>query len=163
MHLVRLVVLGSPGVGKTTLIENFLSNCVLPLQPSMQSPETGEGCRSYDCSVLLNDLIVQVKIIDVPPVSFFPPLASSSLDWTDREGIALKSADGFILVFDLTSPGSYSFQRFVQGFVQCFIQAEITVFVFLYSFLSIPEDDAGSVDRRKRQRYAKDSSLCHRK
>ena len=109
MHLVRLVVLGSPGVGKTTLIENFLSNCVLPLQPSMQSQETREGCRSYDCSVLLNDLIVQVKIIDVPPVSFFPSLASSSLlDWTDREGTALKSADGFILVFDLTSPGLYS-------------------------------------------------------
>lgn len=45
---------------------------------------------------------------------------------------------------------------------QCLSWLRITMLVF-YSFLSILEDDAGSIDRRKRQRYAKDSSLCHRK
>lgn len=117
MHLVRLVVLGAPGVGKTTLIENFLSNCVLSLKPPLPAPsllsstieeskqqqDSTHSSHSYFFSILLNEHVLQVRVIDVPAISFFP--SSSLLEWTDFEGTSLRSADGYLLVFDLTSPG----------------------------------------------------------
>jgi len=125
MHLARLVVLGAPGVGKTTLIENFLSNCVLPLKPCparkvgeetlLPSCSHGVGSDSYSCAVILEDELVHVKIMDVPPIALLPNPASS--DWTDVEGTALRSADAFILMFDLTSPGMFDSCARVLAFI----------------------------------------------
>lgn len=95
MHLVKLVVLGAPGVGKTALLEHFLQDSQPIVDPAHEN--------AYFVTVIANDTIFQVKIMDMPAIAYFPGNAYS--EWQDYKGKALRNAHGYLLVFDLTSPG----------------------------------------------------------
>lgn len=86
MHTVRLIVLGAPAVGKTSLIEVLVSHSVLPLRPLAES-------AAYNVTALSDGLILCVTLVEVEPGS-------------DLTSTRLMTADAYILLFDLTSPGT---------------------------------------------------------
>lgn len=88
MHTVRLIVLGAPAVGKTSLIEVLVSHSVQPLRPLAES-------AAYNVTALSDGLILCVTLVEVEP--------GSDLTSTTR----LMTADAYVLLFDLTSPGTY--------------------------------------------------------
>lgn len=119
-HLVKLCVLGSTGVGKTSLVEQLLKNNFDSLyRPTNQSGETSIF------SVLMNSNLYQVKIIDMPMISYFP--ANSFYEWTDYRQCALRNANGYLLVFDLTSPGSFHYIKGICCELWCFANNTIAV------------------------------------
>lgn len=106
MHLVKLVVLGAPGVGKTSLIEQFIHSNFSGLHKS-SSMNLRENVYSF--SLVFNENLYHVKIVDMPMINYFP--GNSFYEWTDYRGCAIRSAHGYILVFDLTSPGKHYFHH----------------------------------------------------
>lgn len=106
MHLVKLVVLGGPGVGKTSLIEQFLRN------EFGEHGETSKSGDTYNFSIIMNSNLFHVKIIDMPMINYFP--ANAFYEWTDYRGCALRSADAYLLLFDLTSPGTFHYIKVIR-------------------------------------------------
>lgn len=84
MHSVRLAVFGAPAVGKTALIEVLVSHCVQPLRPRT-APD-----RVYSLTALFDGIIYYVTLLDVHS------------DLTCARPV---TADAYLLMFDLTSPG----------------------------------------------------------
>lgn len=102
--LVKLCVLGSCGVGKTSLIQQFIENHFdVSHRPTRHSGDT------YSFSVIMNSNLYQVKIIDMPMINYFP--TNTYLEWTDYRQCALRNAHGYLIVFDLTSPGSFHYVK----------------------------------------------------
>lgn len=102
-HLVKLCVLGSSGVGKTSLVEQFLENNF----QGDHRPTKMSADNTYNFSILINSNLYHVKIIDMPMISYFP--ANTFYEWTDFRQCALRNAHGYLLVFDLTSPGTFHY------------------------------------------------------
>jgi Ras-like protein family protein 10B len=106
-HLVKLCVLGSCGVGKTSLVEQFIyNNFDGNHRPTKLSGDT------YNFSIIsssINSNLCHIKIIDMPMISYFP--TNSFYEWTDYRRCALRTAHAYIIVFDLTSPGSFHYVK----------------------------------------------------
>lgn len=100
MHLIKLVVLGAPGVGKTSIIQQFVENY---FNDSYNSTTLNPFENSYNFAIIMNESVYQVKIVDMPVISYFP--SNAFYEWSDYRGCALRSAHGYLLIFDLTSPG----------------------------------------------------------
>ncbi|XP_054154299.1 ras-like protein family member 10B [Oppia nitens] len=106
-RLVKLCVLGSCGVGKTSLVQQFIeNNFSVSYQPTPQSGDT------YSFSVVMNSNLYQIKIIDMPAISYFPNNALQ--EWTDYRRSALRNAHGYLLVFDLTSPYTFQYVKVIR-------------------------------------------------
>jgi GTPase SAR1 family protein len=88
MHCVRLAVYGPPAVGKTALCELLVHHCVQPLRP-----RTGQD-RVYSLTALFDGTIYCVTLLDM----------HSDL----TEAVRPVTADAYILMFDLMSPGQYA-------------------------------------------------------
>ncbi|XP_071749004.1 ras-like protein family member 10B [Lepeophtheirus salmonis] len=65
-NLVKLVLLGAPGVGKTSIIQQFVWGTFEPAYLPTERKET------YYPSVILNDHNYELKIVDIPDLPFFP-------------------------------------------------------------------------------------------
>ncbi len=103
-HLVKLCVLGSCGVGKTSLVEQFIyNNFDGNHRPTKLSGDT------YNFSVIINSNLYHIKILDMPMISYFP--TNSFYEWTDYRLCALRTAHAYVIVFDLTSPGSFHYVK----------------------------------------------------
>lgn len=98
--LIKLVVLGATGTGKSSIVHQFLESTFFDkrIPTKLNSRE-----NSYSFTVVMNGNVYEVKIVDMPMISYFP--ANSYYEWSDFCGCALRSAHGYLLVFDLTSPG----------------------------------------------------------
>ena len=84
MHSVRLAVFGAPAVGKTALIEVLISHCVQPLRPHAATSQH----RVYTLTALFDGVIYYVTLLDMHSDLTCPV-----------------TADAYLLMFDLTSPG----------------------------------------------------------
>ncbi|KAI1302304.1 Ras-like protein family member 10B [Halotydeus destructor] len=102
--VVKLVVLGAPGVGKTSLIEHFLDDDHTLLDTARNNV--------YSVTVVSNDVIYQFKLIDMPAISYFPTNALQ--EWTDHKGLTVRSAHGYLLVFDLSSPATFQYLKMIR-------------------------------------------------
>ncbi|XP_022253187.1 ras-like protein family member 10B [Limulus polyphemus] len=103
MNLVKLVVLGAPAVGKTSIIRQFVWN------EFTDEYITTEIKQLFFPSVFINDHLYEMKISDVPTIPYFP--ANSFHEWTQLKLHGLRSAHAYILVFDLTSPDTFQYVK----------------------------------------------------
>lgn len=98
---VKLAILGAPGVGKTSIIQQFVSSHFT------EDYEPTENKQVYIPSVIINDHLYELKIIDSPYIPYFP--VNSLYEWTDFRGYELRSVTAYILVYDITSEESFQY------------------------------------------------------
>lgn len=73
--LLQVVVLGAPGVGKTSIVQQFVWNEF----SDVHRPTTEK--HSYLASVLYNEKLYALQITDLPVIPYFP--ADSLFEWAD--------------------------------------------------------------------------------
>ena len=106
MQKVKIAVLGAPGVGKTSLIQQFVCN-----QFSEEYIPTEKKVCYYP-SVIINDHLYEVKLLDIPYIPYFP--VNSLYEWTDFRGYGLRNATSYILVYDITSEESFQYIKSIR-------------------------------------------------
>ncbi|XP_077255972.1 ras-like protein family member 10A isoform X2 [Temnothorax americanus] len=96
---VKVIFLGAPGVGKTSIIRQFVwSEFSEEYRPT-------EKRETFYPSVVLADRLYELKITDLPTIPYFP--VSSHLEWTDFRYYGLRSATAYVLVFDLSNQDTF--------------------------------------------------------
>nr|XP_040580175.1 uncharacterized protein LOC121128655 isoform X1 [Lepeophtheirus salmonis] len=100
-NLVKLVMLGAPGVGKTSIIQQFVWGTFDATYVPTERKET------YYPSVILHDHHYELKIVDIPDLPFFP--VNSFYNLSDLRGYGLRDATAYIVVFDLFRPQSFEY------------------------------------------------------
>ncbi|XP_071558773.1 probable citrate synthase 2, mitochondrial isoform X2 [Temnothorax nylanderi] len=100
---VKVIFLGAPGVGKTSIIRQFVwSEFSEEYRPT-------ERRETFYPSVVLADRLYELKITDLPTIPYFP--VSSHLEWTDFRYYGLRSATAYVLVFDLSNQDTFQYIR----------------------------------------------------
>lgn len=103
LDLVKVVLLGAPAVGKTSIIQQFVWN-----EFSDEYVPTDRK-HTYYPSVIINDQMYEMKISDIPVIPYFP--VNSYYEWTDFRFYGLRSATAYVLVFDLCNVDSFQYIR----------------------------------------------------
>jgi Ras-like protein family protein 10B len=103
MQRVKIAVLGAPGVGKTSIIQQFVSNNF------KDEYKPTDKRRTYHPAIIINDHLYEVKILDCPCIPYFP--VSSLYEWNDYRGYGLRSATAYVLVYDITSEDSFQYVK----------------------------------------------------
>ncbi|KAK3084665.1 hypothetical protein FSP39_017145 [Pinctada imbricata] len=98
---IKLAILGAPGVGKTAIVKQFVYN------EFTEDYESTEKKQIFLPSVIINDHLYELKIIDCPYIPYFP--VNSLYEWTDFRGFGLRNASAYILVYDITSEDSFQY------------------------------------------------------
>ncbi|XP_046386363.1 uncharacterized protein LOC124156088 isoform X2 [Ischnura elegans] len=93
--LVKVILLGAPAVGKTSIVQQFVWN------EFCDTYYPTDRRHTYYPSVVINGRLYDLKISDLPPVPYFP--VDSLLEWTDYRAYGLRSATAYVLVFDLSN------------------------------------------------------------
>uniref|UniRef100_A0A5S6Q630 Uncharacterized protein n=1 Tax=Trichuris muris TaxID=70415 RepID=A0A5S6Q630_TRIMR len=99
MPCLKVVVLGSPGSGKTSIIRRFLLNEF----SDAHEPTAKTTC--YYPGVFSDNQMYELKIMDTPPMEMFP--TSTLEDWTMNGNVCVRSAHAYLIVFDVTSRESF--------------------------------------------------------
>lgn len=60
-------------------------------------------------SLILNDSLFELKVIDLPVIPFFP--ADNLVEWSDYRYYGLRSASAYLLVYDVSVPSSFHFVK----------------------------------------------------
>ncbi|XP_058810874.1 ras-related protein Ral-B [Phymastichus coffea] len=103
LERVKVIFLGAPGVGKTSIIRQFVwSEFSEEYRPT-------ERRETYYPSVVLAERLYELKISDLPTIPYFP--VSSHLEWTDFRYYGLRSATAYVLVFDLSNQETFQYIR----------------------------------------------------
>lgn len=63
-------------------------------------------------SLILNESLFELKLIDLPVIPFFPP--DSLTEWTDYRFFGLRSASAYLLVYDVSVPSSFHFVKAIR-------------------------------------------------
>ncbi|CAH0773326.1 unnamed protein product [Bemisia tabaci] len=101
MELVKVILLGAPNVGKTSIIQQFVWN-------DFCDDYTATDCKhTYYPSVIINDRLYELKISDLPSIPYFP--VNSFYEWTDFRFYGLRNATAYILVFDLSNLDTFQY------------------------------------------------------
>ncbi|XP_053977005.1 ras-like protein family member 10B [Hylaeus volcanicus] len=100
---VKVVFLGAPGVGKSSIIRQFVWS-----EFSEEYMQT-ERRETFYPSVVLANRLYELKITDLPMIPYFP--VSSHLEWTDFRYYGLRSANAYVLVFDLSNQDTFQYIR----------------------------------------------------
>ena len=106
LQRVKLAVLGSSGVGKTSIIQQFIC------QQFNKDYVPTEKKQCYYPSVIINDHLYEVKIIDCPVIPYFP--VNTLYEWTDFRGYGLRNATAYILIYDITSDESFQYIKSIR-------------------------------------------------
>ncbi|MBN3319180.1 RSLAB protein, partial [Atractosteus spatula] len=137
VETLSIAVIGGPGVGKTSIIRQFLYNDFTEVYTPTNSRYV------YRPSVILNGNMYDLKIMDVPPLSSFPASTSqmpvvdseavqnpaspgrflnllSSLDlktlpeWMDLRCRGVRNANAYILVYDICCVESFEYVKMIR-------------------------------------------------
>lgn len=104
MQVLKIVVLGASGVGKTSIVRQFVHG------EFSEDYVPTEHRRVYHPAVVLGERVRPLRLVDLPPIPYFP--ADSASEWDDfrlqQSGgdvgggvVGLRSAHAYVLVFDL--------------------------------------------------------------
>lgn len=101
MDLVKIVVLGAPGVGKSSIIRQFVYHDF----PEEHTPTKRK--YTHFPSVVINEHVYQIRIVDLPVIPYFP--VNSLHEWADFRFYGLRSATAYLLVYDITQEDSFQY------------------------------------------------------
>ncbi|XP_041972181.1 ras-like protein family member 10B [Aricia agestis] len=103
LDLIKVVLLGAPAVGKTSIIQQFVWSDF-----SEEYVPTDRKHTFYP-SVIINEHLYEVKITDVPVIPYFP--INSYYEWAHYRFYGLRNATAYILVFDLSNVETFQYIR----------------------------------------------------
>ncbi|XP_069691378.1 uncharacterized protein [Periplaneta americana] len=103
MDLVKVILLGAPAVGKTSIIQQFVWN------DFSEEYVPTDRKHTYYPSVIINEHLYELKISDIPVIPYFP--VNSYYEWTDYRFYGLRSATAYVLVFDLSNADTFQYIR----------------------------------------------------
>lgn len=106
MHVLKIIVLGSANVGKTSIIRQFVFS-----EFTEQYVPT-DSKSAYHPTVMFNEHIYSIRLSDLPVIPYFP--ANSFNEWTDFRDYGLRSACAYILVFDLNDLESFHYVKSIR-------------------------------------------------
>ncbi|XP_065335747.1 ras-like protein family member 10B [Cloeon dipterum] len=103
LQVVKIVLLGAAGVGKSSIVEQFVWN------EFREQYSATERKKTYYPTVIINNNLYELKISDIPVISYFPH--NSFSEWADYRFYGLRSATAYVLVYDLTNTESFHYIR----------------------------------------------------
>ncbi|XP_048521701.1 ras-like protein family member 10B [Dendroctonus ponderosae] len=101
MDLIKIILLGAPSVGKTSIIQQFVLN---QFQEDYMATDRK---YTYYPTVITNERWYKVKISDLPVIPYFP--VNSFYEWANYRYYGLRSATAYILVFDLSNIDTFQY------------------------------------------------------
>ncbi|CDW53215.1 GTP binding protein Di Ras1 [Trichuris trichiura] len=99
MPCIKVVILGSAGCGKTSIVRRFLLNQF----SDVHKATTKTTC--YYPGIFSDNQMFELKIMDTPPMEMFP--TSTLEDWSVNGSECVRSAHAYLIVFDVTSRESF--------------------------------------------------------
>uniref|UniRef100_A0A6P7FA48 Ras-like protein family member 10B n=1 Tax=Diabrotica virgifera virgifera TaxID=50390 RepID=A0A6P7FA48_DIAVI len=100
---IKVILLGAPAVGKTSIIQQFVWN------EFCEDYIPTERKHTYYPSVITNERLYEIKISDLPVIPYFP--VNSYYEWANYRYYGLRSATAYILVFDLSNIDTFQYVR----------------------------------------------------
>ncbi|XP_075424970.1 ras-like protein family member 10A isoform X2 [Ascaphus truei] len=99
VQTVQVAVLGAPGVGKSSIIQQFVA------QEFREEYAPTEHRELHRAAAVLSERMYELLILDLPNLSRYPGTAGQ--EWLDPRFRGLRNSRVFILVFDICSPESF--------------------------------------------------------
>ncbi|XP_062874262.1 ras-like protein family member 10A [Trichomycterus rosablanca] len=106
VETLSIAVIGAAGVGKTSIIRRFVYD------DYSESYSPTRARRVYRPSVVLNGLMYELKILDVPPIAAFP--SSPAQEWLDARCRGVRNASAYILVYDICCVESFEYVKMIR-------------------------------------------------
>ncbi|XP_037536333.1 ras-like protein family member 10A [Nematolebias whitei] len=106
VETLSIAVIGAPGVGKTSIIRQFIYNDFSEAYTPTRSRYV------HRPAVILNGNMYELKVLDVPPISSFP--ASASQEWLDLRCRGVRNANAYILVYDICCVESFEYVKMIR-------------------------------------------------
>uniref|UniRef100_A0A673ZVT5 RAS-like, family 10, member A n=1 Tax=Salmo trutta TaxID=8032 RepID=A0A673ZVT5_SALTR len=105
VETLSIAVIGAPGVGKTSIIRQFIYNDFSEVYTPTRTRYV------YRPSVILNGNMYDLKILDVPPISSFP---SRGPWWSAERWLGVRNANAYILVYDICCVESFEYVKMIR-------------------------------------------------
>lgn len=106
VETLSIAVIGAPGVGKTSIIRQFI------YQDFSEAYTPTRSRYVYRPAVILNGAMYELKVLDVPPITAFP--SSSSQEWLDLRCRGVRNANAYILVYDICCVESFEYVKMIR-------------------------------------------------
>lgn len=106
VETLSIAVIGAPGVGKTSIIRQFI------YQDFSEAYSPTRSRYVYRPAVILNGAMYELKVLDVPPITAFP--SSSSQEWLDLRCRGVRNANAYILVYDICCVESFEYVKMIR-------------------------------------------------
>ncbi|XP_049840417.1 ras-like protein family member 10B [Schistocerca gregaria] len=103
LSCVKVALLGASAVGKTSIVRQFVWN-----EFSDEYSATDRRYAYYP-TVVINERLYELKVSDIPVIPYFP--VNSFCEWADFRFYGLRSANAYVLVFDLCNTESFQYIR----------------------------------------------------
>ncbi|XP_060533821.1 ras-like protein family member 10B [Cylas formicarius] len=103
MDRIKVILLGAPAVGKTSIIQQFVWNEFYDEYIPTDRKHT------YYPSVITNERLYEIKITDLPVIPYFP--VNSYYEWANYRFYGLRSATAYILIFDLSNIDTFQYVK----------------------------------------------------
>lgn len=85
------------------LLQRFVSN------EFSSKPSSSTTKSEFFPTLVLNDSLFELKLIDLPAIPFFP--SSTDVEWKEFRYFGLRSASAYILVYDCSRPRTFQYVR----------------------------------------------------